>query len=120
MDGSWGFSPGKEGAIEPTAYALMSLASEEPARGAIKRGVAFLLKTQTARRAWSVNTQDSEEAPSTRPPRLSIAPVANPCLSTSRLVLVGGVWAVIAFMLAPYAAHQASPDCAKTTPGLHG
>ena len=28
-DGSWGFSPAKAGAIEPTAYALMSLASEE-------------------------------------------------------------------------------------------
>ena len=32
-DGSWGFSPAKAGAIEPTAYALMSLASEESATG---------------------------------------------------------------------------------------
>ena len=61
-DGSWGFSPEKAGAIEPTAYALMSLASDERARGAIERGVAFLRKTQTARGAWAVNTQDSEEA----------------------------------------------------------
>jgi len=61
-DGSWGFSPGKAGASEPTAYALMSLASEERARGAIERGVAFLRKTQTVRGAWAVNTQDSEES----------------------------------------------------------
>ena len=61
-DGSWGFSPGKAGAIEPTAYALMSLASEERARGVIERGMAFLQKTQTVRGAWAVNTQDSEEA----------------------------------------------------------
>jgi len=62
MDGSWGFSPGKAGATEATAYALMSLASEDFARGAIKRGVAFLRKTQSVRGGWSVNTQDTEEA----------------------------------------------------------
>ncbi|MGH9425219.1 MAG: hypothetical protein ACRD2L_02790 [Terriglobia bacterium] len=61
-DGSWGFFPGKAGAIEPTAYALMSIASEERAHGAIERGVAFLRKTQTVRGAWAVSTQDSEEA----------------------------------------------------------
>jgi squalene-hopene cyclase-like protein len=61
-DGSWGFSPGKAGAIEPTAYVLMSLVSEEPGRKAIERGVGFLRKTQTARGAWPVTTQDSEEA----------------------------------------------------------
>jgi hypothetical protein len=61
-DGSWGFSPAKAGAIEPTAYALMSLSSEERARKAIERGLEFLRKTQTARGAWGVNTQDSEEA----------------------------------------------------------
>lgn len=62
-DGSWGYSPGKAGAIEPTAYALMSLASEERAHQAIDRGVGFLRKTQTARGAWAVSIQDSEEAP---------------------------------------------------------
>jgi hypothetical protein len=61
-DGSWGFSPEKAGAIEPTAYALMSLASEEPASKATERGVQFLRKTQTARGGWAVSTQDSEEA----------------------------------------------------------
>ena len=62
QDGSWGFSPGKAGAIEPTAYALMSLASEESAHGAVERSLTFLKKTQTARGAWPVNTQDTEEA----------------------------------------------------------
>ncbi len=61
-DGSWGFSPGKAGAIEPTAYALMSLASEESAHGAVERSLTFLKKTQTARGAWPINTQDTEEA----------------------------------------------------------
>ncbi len=61
-DGSWGFSPGKAGAIEPTAYALMSLASEESARGAVERSLTFLKKTQTVRGAWPINTQDHEEA----------------------------------------------------------
>ncbi|MCI0422818.1 MAG: hypothetical protein L0312_26955 [Acidobacteria bacterium] len=61
-DGSWGYLPGKAGAIEPTAYALMSLATEERASTSVQRGVTFLRKTQTARGAWAVNTQDSEEA----------------------------------------------------------
>jgi len=61
-DGSWGFSPEKAGAIEPTAYALLSLASEESARGAVERSLAFLKETQTARGAWPINTQDHEEA----------------------------------------------------------
>ena len=61
-DGSWGFSPAKAGAIEPTACALMSLASEETGRKAVELGVGFLRRTQTARGAWPVNTQDSEEA----------------------------------------------------------
>ena len=61
-DGSWGFSPGKAGAIEPTAYALMSLALEESALGAVERSLTFLKKTQTARGAWPINTQDDEEA----------------------------------------------------------
>jgi len=62
-DGSWGFSPGKAGVIEPTAYALMSLASEDRGREAVERGLVFLRRTQTARGAWAVSTQDSEEAP---------------------------------------------------------
>ena len=62
MDGSWGFLPGKAGAIEPTAYSLMSLARQENARTAVERGIAFLRKTQSARGAWPVSTQDSEEA----------------------------------------------------------
>src|SRR5262245_30192378 len=61
-DGSWGFSPAKAGAIEPTAYALMSLASEETGHRAVELGVGFLRRTQTARGAWPVNIQDSEEA----------------------------------------------------------
>ena len=61
-DGSWGFFPGKAGAIEPTAYALMSLASEDRAHIAIDRGVDFLRKTQTVRGAWAVSTQDSDAA----------------------------------------------------------
>jgi len=61
-DGSWGFSPGKAGAIEPTAYALMSLIEEAGAREAIERSVMFLRKTQTPRGAWAVSTQDSEDA----------------------------------------------------------
>jgi hypothetical protein len=62
VDGSWGYSPGKAGAIEPTAYALMALASEQREHRAADGGVAFLRKTQTARGAWPVSTQDSEEA----------------------------------------------------------
>ena len=61
-DGSWGFSPGKAGATEPTAYALMSLASEQSAYTSVNRGVEFLKKSQTPRGAWSISTQDSEEA----------------------------------------------------------
>jgi Prenyltransferase and squalene oxidase repeat len=62
QDGSWGFFPGKAGVIEPTAYALMSLASERRTESAMERGVAFLKRTQTPQGAWAISTQDSEEA----------------------------------------------------------
>lgn len=51
-DGGWGYFPGKESWLEPTAYALVALADEPRARSALERGCQLLRSWELASGGW--------------------------------------------------------------------
>lgn len=61
-DGSWGYTQGARGSIEPTAYAIMSLRGTQGAQTALVRGLNFIRILQASNGGWPVNTTDSEPA----------------------------------------------------------
>ena len=62
-DGGWGYYPGKRSALEPTAYALMSLAYCSAGRGAIESVHQFLNIRQLENGGWPVNAAGIEAEP---------------------------------------------------------
>ncbi len=51
-DGGWGYFPGKESALEPTAYALLALADEPRARTAVECGCRLIRSWEMATGGW--------------------------------------------------------------------
>lgn len=62
-DGSWGYLPGKNGALEPTAYATLSLRPEGNTKAAMQKGLDFMRSRQTFQGGWTINTADAEMSP---------------------------------------------------------
>jgi Prenyltransferase and squalene oxidase repeat len=62
-DGGWGYFPGKQSALEPTAYALMGLGRAPQVERVVAMAGKFIAATQTAQGGWPVNTTDKEPAP---------------------------------------------------------
>lgn len=61
-DGGWGYFPGKESTPEPTAYALLALASFEEYSQIRQRALHFLLQNQHSSGGWAVSERDPEAA----------------------------------------------------------
>ncbi len=51
-DGGWGYFPGKESWLEPTAYALLALHPSGPHQGAFERGWKLVRSWQLSSGAW--------------------------------------------------------------------
>jgi len=51
-DGGWGYFPGKESWLEPTAYVLLALAGEPQARAAFERGWRLIRSWEVAAGGW--------------------------------------------------------------------
>ena len=51
-DGGWGYFPGKESWLEPTAYALLALAEEAESRAAVEKGSRLLHSWELASGGW--------------------------------------------------------------------
>src|SRR5258706_12097465 len=51
-DGGWGFFPGKQSWLEPTAYALMALHGDSSARPSLERGWKLMRSWQLADGSW--------------------------------------------------------------------
>jgi len=59
-DGSWGYTQGARGSLEPTAYAVMSLHDTEGAQMVAAKGLNFIKSSQNNSGGWPVNTTDGE------------------------------------------------------------
>jgi hypothetical protein len=59
-DGGWGYFPGKQSALEPTAYALMSLTFNSTGKSVLERAHQFLKGRQLENGGWPVNALGME------------------------------------------------------------
>jgi hypothetical protein len=59
-DGGWGYYIGKQSALEPTAYALMALASSSAGKDALAGAHQFLQERQLENGGWPVNAAGTE------------------------------------------------------------
>jgi len=62
-DGSWGYTPGKAGALEPTAYACLSLIGIPSAQVNLQKGIETIRKTQSSEGGWAASLSDNQPAP---------------------------------------------------------
>ena len=59
-DGSWGYTPGKSGALEPTAYACLSLIGIPSANIKLQKGIESIRTAQSPEGGWAVNVSDNQ------------------------------------------------------------
>ena len=59
-DGSWGYTPGKLGALEPTAYACLSLFGIPSARVNLQKGIESIRSAQSPEGGWTVSVSDNQ------------------------------------------------------------
>lgn len=59
-DGGWGYFPGKESWLEPTAYALLALWEEPYARGAFEKGWQLVRNWEAAGGGWKACALSAE------------------------------------------------------------
>ena len=62
-DGSWGYTPGKVGALEPTAYACLSLIGIPNAHSNLQKGIENIRATQSPEGGWAGSSSDNQPAP---------------------------------------------------------
>ena len=62
-DGSWGYTPGKAGALEPTAYACLSLVGIPRALNSLQKGIDTIRATQSPGGGWPVSQSDNQQSP---------------------------------------------------------
>jgi hypothetical protein len=62
VDGSWGYTRGSHGSLEPTVYATMALLGTEAGQKVIARSDNFIQARQAGSGGWPVNTTDNEPA----------------------------------------------------------
>jgi hypothetical protein len=58
-DGGWGYHPGEDSSMEPTAAAMISLRDSE-ADSVLERAIQWVLEGQNADGGWGINSQDDE------------------------------------------------------------
>jgi Prenyltransferase and squalene oxidase repeat len=61
-DGSWGYLPGTRAALEPTAYASITLREEKAGQGASTRALEFMRSRQASDGGWPVSLADTESS----------------------------------------------------------
>jgi len=59
-DGGWGYFPGKESWLEPTAYALLALGEAPEARAAVEKGSRLLRSWELGAGGWRASTRVGE------------------------------------------------------------
>jgi len=62
-DGSWGYSPGKVGVLEPTAFACLALTGVAGAQSKLQKGVEFIRTAQSLGGGWAVSVSDNHPTP---------------------------------------------------------
>jgi len=61
-DGSWGYTPGKVGVLEPTAFACLALSGVASAQTKLQKGVEFIRTAQSPQGGWTIGVSDSQPA----------------------------------------------------------